>query len=108
MLTNTGDVAATWTVSGTIYVGQLAFTTAAGASALQQISASFPYSEEWVANGWAPFVNATLSGGSLLGSDGGVFARATGTAVEVGVRYPAPQGPGETGTITYIVTLVAL
>ena len=108
VLTNTGSVLSTWSVTGTIYVGQLAFTTAASASALEQISVSFPYSEEWLANGWTPFVNATLGGGSLLGSDGGVFARATGTAVEVGVFYPAPSGSDGTGTINYTVTLVAL
>ena len=70
-------------------------------------SVTFPYAADWIAQGWVPYVQATLAGGSLLTSAGIAFARVVaGNLVEIGVNYPAAVAGGATGIVGYTVSLV--
>jgi hypothetical protein len=105
---NTGDVPAVWELTGTTSVGSLTYTTTlpllGGGS---QVSARFPYSADWITQGWTPFVQVTAHGQiPFVGQF--PFGRAVGGQVEVGVHYWAPVTGVQSGTLTYIVSLVAL
>jgi hypothetical protein len=103
VLTNSGSVAATWTVTGTVSAGTLSFLTAAAGGL--QVSVTFPYVQE---EGWEAFVQATLGSGTLSTYAVTPWARASGGLIEIGVKYPIQVPAGETGKINYAVTFVRL